>query len=76
MKKKISPVQIVRAVIQLIAFITVPALFITVSDDKDKGEIEKLCSAIKGQYCPAILMYTGFFYECPGKKECKLKDFI
>ncbi len=30
MKKKISPVQIVRAVIQLIAFITVPALFITV----------------------------------------------
>ncbi len=29
MKKKISPVQIVRAVIQLIAFITVPALFIT-----------------------------------------------
>lgn len=47
-----------------------------ISDDKDKGEIEKLCSAIKGQYCPAILMYTGFFYECPGKKECKLKDFI
>lgn len=30
MKKKISPIQIVRAVIQLIAFITVPALFITV----------------------------------------------
>ena len=30
MKKKISPVQIVRAVIQLIAFITVPALFITI----------------------------------------------
>jgi len=29
MKKKISPVQIVRTVIQLIAFITVPALFIT-----------------------------------------------
>ncbi|WP_303834429.1 FMN-binding protein [Ruminococcus flavefaciens] len=30
MKKKISPVQIVRAVIQLIAFMTVPALFITI----------------------------------------------
>lgn len=30
MKKKISPLQIVRAVIQLIAFVTVPALFITI----------------------------------------------
>ena len=30
MKKKLSPIQIVRAVIQLIAFITVPALFITI----------------------------------------------
>ncbi len=30
MKKKISPIQIVRAVIQLIAFVTVPALFITI----------------------------------------------
>ena len=30
MKKKISPIQIVRAVIQLIAFLTVPALFITI----------------------------------------------
>ncbi|WP_303797584.1 FMN-binding protein [Ruminococcus flavefaciens] len=30
MKKKISPLQIVRAVIQLIAFLTVPALFITI----------------------------------------------
>ena len=30
MNKKISPVQIVRTVIQLIAFITVPALFITI----------------------------------------------
>ncbi|SHM17950.1 FMN-binding protein [Ruminococcus flavefaciens] len=28
--KKISPIQIVRAVIQLIAFVTVPALFITI----------------------------------------------
>ena len=30
MKKKISPIQIVRSVIQLIAFVTVPALFITI----------------------------------------------
>lgn len=30
MKKKISPLQIIRAVIQLIAFVTVPALFITI----------------------------------------------
>ena len=30
MKKKISTIQIVRAVIQLIAFLTVPALFITI----------------------------------------------
>lgn len=30
MKKKISPLQIVRSVIQLIAFVTVPALFITI----------------------------------------------
>ena len=30
MKNKISSIQIVRAVIQLIAFITVPALFITI----------------------------------------------
>ena len=30
MKKKIHPLQIVRAVIQLIAFLTVPALFITI----------------------------------------------
>lgn len=30
MKKKISPLQIVRTVIQLIAFVTVPALFITI----------------------------------------------
>ena len=30
MKKKISPIQIVRAFIQLIAFVTVPALFITI----------------------------------------------
>jgi uncharacterized protein with FMN-binding domain len=30
MKKKLSPIQIVRAVIQLIAFVTVPALFITI----------------------------------------------
>lgn len=30
MKKKIHPIQIVRTVIQLIAFVTVPALFITV----------------------------------------------
>ena len=30
MKKKISPIQIVRTVIQLIAFVTVPALFIIV----------------------------------------------
>jgi uncharacterized protein with FMN-binding domain len=30
MKKKLSPIQIVRAVIQLISFVTVPALFITI----------------------------------------------
>ena len=30
MKKKLPPLQIVRAVIQLIAFLTVPALFITI----------------------------------------------
>ena len=43
---------------------------------KENNEIEKLCSPKKEQYCPAVLMYTGFIYECPGKEECQLKDFI
>ena len=43
MKKKISPIQIVRAVIQLIAFITVPALFITIF-----SSIGEIISSIAG----------------------------
>ena len=43
MKKKISPIQIVRAVIQLIAFLTVPALFITIF-----SSIGEIISSIAG----------------------------
>ena len=30
MKQKVKPIQVIRVIIQLIAFLTVPALFVTV----------------------------------------------
>lgn len=37
----------------------------------------KLCCNYAGNYCPAVLMYTGYIYECAGKKEeCDLWKMI
>lgn len=62
MKKKLSPIQIVRAVIQLIAFVTVPALFITIFSSI--GSI--IISIIGGsfvftEYLGSIILILGVF---------------
>lgn len=62
MKKKLSPIQIVRAVIQIIAFVTVPALFITIFSSI--GSI--IMSIIGGsfvltEYLGSIILILGVF---------------
>jgi uncharacterized protein with FMN-binding domain len=62
MKKKLSPIQIVRAVIQLIAFVTVPALFITIF-----SSIGSIIMPIIGgsfvltEYLGSIILILGVF---------------
>lgn len=62
MKNKLSPIQVVRAVIQLIAFVTVPALFITIF-----SAIGSIIIAIIGgtfvftEYLGSLILVLGVF---------------
>lgn len=62
MKKKLSPIQIVRAVIQLIAFVTVPALFITVFSATGSIIISIIGSTfVLTDYLGSLLLVLGVF---------------
>lgn len=43
----------------------------------DKNKLEKLCISKKGKYCPLVLLYCGYYYECRGAEEnCLLKTSL
>ena len=62
MKHKIKPIQLLRAIIQLIAFLTVPALFVTLF-----SAIGSIITALIGgsftfsTYLGSIMFVLGFF---------------
>ncbi|MBR2371178.1 MAG: hypothetical protein IKA82_04080 [Clostridia bacterium] len=43
----------------------------------DTEKVEKLCVAGTGKYCPMVLLYCGYYYECCGSQEnCVLIKYL
>lgn len=46
-------------------------------EQMNKDKIEKLCVPESGKYCPMVLLYCGYYYECSGREDnCTLKKYL
>ncbi|MDK2463290.1 MAG: hypothetical protein QI223_00730 [Candidatus Korarchaeota archaeon] len=37
------------------------------------GGPEVLCRPVRGEYCPALVVWCGYLYQCPGSENCEIR---